>query len=165
MRKPDFTYDLEAPGMANLRNQRGFTFIGILITVVIICILAAGSMQLYTGSGAVGPAYKKDTVLGGLDITLLKTRLRALGLEQNLEYSMRQQYVSDLQTLLNRSLGTGYYPNANAPVPAVPMFDLKMEMTPEGYTIRAVPNTLAGAPSDSPTYIIDQSMTIREEKK
>ncbi len=145
------------------KKQHGFTFLGILITVVIIMILAAGSLQLYTGTGAVGPAYRKDTVIGGLNITLLKTRLRQLGMEQSLEYQMRQQYIPKLQTLLDRALGTGYYPNAKSPVPAIPMFDLKMELTSMGFTIKAVPNTLAGAPSDSPTYVIDQSLTIHEE--
>jgi prepilin-type N-terminal cleavage/methylation domain-containing protein len=144
-------------------NQRGFTLLGILIAVVIICILAAGGLQVYTGVGGTAPTYDPDTVRGGLDITVLKTRLRSLAMEQALEYSLRQRYITNLQELLNRALGVGYYPNAQDPVPAISMFDLKMEVTSTGFVIKAVPNTLAGAPRNSPTYVIDNSMQVYEE--
>ena len=149
--------------MPRIANQHGYTFLGLLIVVVIICILAAGGIQVYTGVGGSGVTYKPDTVIGGLDIILLKTRLRSLGLEQALEYDLRHRYITNLQDLLNRALGVGYYPNAEDPVPAIPMFDVKMEITSTGFTIKAVPDTLAGAPSDSPTYVIDQGLRIREE--
>jgi len=150
--------------MSDKKGQRGFTMLGILIAVVIICILAAGGMEVYTGVSSPGVRYKPNTVVGGLDVTILKTRLQALGMEQSMEYSMRQRYITNLQELLNRALGTGYYPNAKDKVPAIPMFDLKMEVLADGFTIKAIPNPLAGAPRDSPTYVIDNTLQIHEEK-
>ena len=139
--------------------------LGILITVVIICILTMGGIQVYTGSSGLGTNYKADTIKGGLDLIQLKSRLRELGMEQSLEYDLRHGYITNLQDLLNRALTVGYYPNAKDPVPAIPMFDLKMEVSSTGFVVKAVPNVLAGAPKDSPTYVIDESLQIREEKK
>jgi len=150
--------------MTQKKGQRGFTMIGILIAVVIVCILAAGGLQVYTGVSSPAVRYKPNTVVGGLDVTLLKTRLQELGMEQNLEYSMRQRYVTNLQELLNRALGVGYFPNAKDRVPAIPMFDVKMEVTSDGFVIKAIPSPLAGAPRDSPTYVIDNTLQIHEEK-
>jgi prepilin-type N-terminal cleavage/methylation domain-containing protein len=149
--------------MSGSHSQRGFTLLGILIVVVIICILSMGGLQVYTGAGGKATDYKPDTVRGGLNLSVLRTTLKSLAMTQAMEYDLRRQYIPDIQQLINQSYGVGYHARATDRVPLIPMFDLVMEVTSNSFTIKAIPNALRGAPRDCPTYVIDQTMNIREE--
>ncbi len=145
------------------RSQRGFTMLGILIAAVIVCILAMGGLRFYTGAAGVGTNYKPDTIKGGVQLATLRSTLLNLASFQATEYSMRQKYIPTIEQLITQTYGTGYNAKATDRVPMVPMFDLVMEISSSGFVIKAIPNTLKGAPRDSPTYVIDQTMNIREE--
>jgi prepilin-type N-terminal cleavage/methylation domain-containing protein len=147
----------------SIRSQRGFTLIGILIVAVIICILAMGGLQFYSGAAGTNTDYKPDTVKGGINLASLKGTLSSLALFQAQEYSLRNKYIPTIEQLITQTYSVGYNAKATDRVPLVPMFDLTMTVSSSGFVIKAVPNTLAGAPRDSPTYVIDQTMRIREE--
>ena len=144
-------------------GQNGFVLIGILIVVVIICILSMGGIQWSRGLVGEDAKYDADTVVGGVNIVALKGYLSALAMTQSQEYSMRQTYIPTIEKLIERSYSVGYHPKATDRVPLIPMFDLQMQITGSGFIIKAVPNTLSGAPKDSPTYVIDESLQVREE--
>jgi len=153
----------EVSEMSLKYGQTGYLLIGILIVVVIICILSMGGIQWSRGLVGEDARYDSDTVVGGVNLAALKGTLSALAMTQSQEYSMTHKYFPTIEKLIERSYSVGYHPKATDRVPLIPMFDLQMQITGSGFVIKAVPNTLSGAPKDSPTYVIDQNMQIREE--
>ena len=150
-------------GMYRANNPKGFSLLGILITVVIIAILSMGGLRMYSGVAGVGTDYKPDTVKGGVKLGALRKNLKTLAMFQNQEYELRRTYIPTIDNLIERTFGAGYNALATDRVPLIPMFDVKMTITSSGFEIRAVPDLMAGAPKDSPTYVVDQTMNLREE--
>ncbi len=149
--------------MPGYHNQRGFVFIGILIVVVIIMILYAGGINFSSGMIGEDAQYNPDTVIGGVNLAALRGTLNTLAMFQVDEQARTRKYIPTIEKLIAHSYGTGYNAKATDRVPLIPMFDLEMQIVSGGFIIKAVPNTLKGAPSKSPTYVIDQTMQIREE--
>jgi hypothetical protein len=149
--------------MPELHKQRGFVLIGLLIVIVIVMILYMGGLNVSTGLLGEGTQYDPDKVMGGVNIATLRGTLSSLAMFQADEQARTGKYFPTIEKLIARTYSVGYGANATDRVPLVPMFDLKMQFVSGGFIIKAVPNKLKGAPSDSPTYVIDQTMQIREE--
>lgn len=151
---------IEAKFVVALIEQKGFSLIGLLMSVAIVCILTvmffnmSGSIN-YTGSG------NGNTNALGMDMT--KAGMRQLHLAEISYHSTRGSYATFPELVqsgliprnfTNRAMGAG--------TPIVTNYDVEIEVFDNGFKITATPNPEAGAGPNSPILTIDLSGSVQE---
>jgi len=147
--------------MQNRVAQRGFSLIGLLISVVIVSILLVMALQTYqpvlTGmQSGTGPA-------GSVGMNMSRVRLRSLQQAEGMYYSIHREYATWDELVADGQIPRGYSPNATGSgTPFVPCHDIEIQVTQNGFVITATPNVEAGAPEGSPILRLDQTGQIEE---
>ncbi len=141
--------------------ERGFSLIGLLLSVVIVGILLVMALQTYqpvltsfqTGTGSPGSV--------GMNLT--RVRMHNLHQAEMIYYSLHRSYGTWDELVRDGQIARGYSPHAlGAGTPFVPCHDIDIQVSHNGFVITATPNTAAGAPEGSPILRIDQEGLLEE---
>jgi type II secretory pathway pseudopilin PulG len=141
-------------------RQRGFSLIGLLMSVAIVCIL---TVMFFNMSGSLTYSGSGNGNVNALGLDLTKQGLRQLQMAEISYYSTHNSYATygELvqsgmipRNFTNRALGAG--------TPIALHYDVDIEVFDNGFKITATPNHEAGAGPDSPILTIDLSGFVEE---
>ena len=141
-------------------RQRGFTLIGLLLSVAIVCILTVMFFNLSGSIVYTGSSNGNNNAMG-MDMT--KAGMRQLHLAEISYHSTHHSYATfaDLvqaglipQNFTNRAIGGG--------TPIVLHYDVEIEVFSNNFKITATPNHEAGAGPNSPVLTVDLSGHVEE---
>ena len=145
--------------MGDKQGQRGFTLIGMLLSVVIVGVLMVMALQSYkdipqmltTGSG------------GSTGFSLAKIRMNELYTAETIYFSLHKSYGTFEQLLSDGQIVRGYSTRtAGAGMPFVPGHNLTIEVTESGFIATATPDPAAGASAGQPKLRITQEGVLEE---
>ena len=146
--------------MTHPLGERGFSLIGLLMTVVIVCILLTMSLQTYS---PIMQGANSGTGTSPLSMDLSKTRIREVFTAEQLYYSLHRSYATWPELVRDGQIPGGYTNKAQgAGTPFVPGHDVEIEVTQHGFVVTATPNAAAGALPGSPILKIDQDGKLEE---
>jgi Tfp pilus assembly protein PilE len=143
-----------------LTRQTGFSLIGLLMSVAIVCIL---TVMLFNMSGSLNYAGSSNGNNNGLGMDMTKAGMRQLHMAEISYFSARHTYATfaDLvqanlisRNFTNRAMGAG--------TPIVLHYDVEIEVLNDGFKITATPNHEAGAGPNSPILTVDLSGRVEE---
>jgi prepilin-type N-terminal cleavage/methylation domain-containing protein len=148
--------------MFRILRQNGFSLIGLLVTVAIVGVLLAMSLQNYQPvlqnfqTGTPGQASFK------LDIS--REQLRQLQRAELMYFNVHNSYATWEQLVSDGEIARGYNKNAiqHPGTPFIPYYDINIEITETGFVITATPSIPAGAPPGTATLKIDQDGNLEE---
>jgi len=149
--------------MRVLKSQRGFSFLGLLLALVIVLILTVTFMKTvgiggYTLTGEGGPNYD------AMGIDRAKLRMRNLAQIETTYWNIHKRFgtwpelhqdMPELRGYTNRAVG------GNA-TPYVPGYDFDIEASSDSFTITATPSPEAGMPEGASILRITENGRLEE---
>ncbi|HEX9743999.1 MAG TPA: prepilin-type N-terminal cleavage/methylation domain-containing protein [bacterium] len=143
--------------MSTAQRQRGFTLIGLLISVVIVGILMVMALQSYSGI----PQQMTSGNGGSMGFSLARSRMQQIATSETTYYSIHRRYGTWEELIADGQISQGYTTRAGRS-PFVPGHDLSLELTSTGFTAIATPNVHFGAAEGSPILKITESGHLEE---
>jgi hypothetical protein len=143
-----------------LTRQNGFSLIGLLLSVTIVCIL---TVMFFNMSGSLNLNSTSNGNNNGLGMDMTKAGMRQLHMAEISYYSNHNRYATfaDLvqsglisREFTNRAMGAG--------TPIVLHYDVDIQILSNGFKITATPNHEAGAGPNSPILTVDLSGRVEE---
>jgi Tfp pilus assembly protein PilE len=149
-----------------LPGDTGFTFVSLLVALVIVGILASVALTYYRSMGVFGTdRTNPSTVTRRLDLNLTKNTLRQIH-DMELSYYQRYNRYATFEDLQRDGLIPGGY-TAKLEARGKPFlnyWDIQMKIGEDSYLLIASPNTLANSFEDVPILAMDETGEIREEE-
>ena len=141
--------------------QRGFSFIGLLLTLAIIGVLFALSFNSYK------PALQSfDQGMGSqpsFRLNISRNQMKQLHTAEIMYFQIHRSYATWEQLIADGQIPRGYSNRAQGSgTPYIPYHDINVQISNTGFVITATPNTAAGASEGSPILRIDQSGNLEE---
>ncbi len=141
-------------------RERGFSLIGLLLSVTIVSILLVVALQSY---GPVMQGANTGTGKNALGMEMTKVRLRGVYQAEAIYYSLHKKYGTWAELVRDGQIPRGYSDRAmGAGTPFVPGHDIEIKLTPTGFVVIASPNPSAGALEGSPILRIDETGRLEE---
>lgn len=141
--------------------ERGFSLIGILVSVVIVGILMTLALQTYqpvltsfeTGMGD-RPSFRLD---------ISRAQMKRLHQAEMVYFQVHRKYATWDELIRDGQIQRGYSNRAQGPgTPFMPCYDIDIRLTGRGFVITATPDLSAGAAEGTPVLRIDQSGALEE---
>lgn len=147
--------------MGGRRRQDGFTLIMLLVTVAIVGILFVAAMHSYQPALKSFESGSGDRPSFRLDIS--KASMQKLHQAEVMYYDIHRSYATWGQLMSDGMIARGYSDKAQGGgTPFIPVYDINIEITSNGFTITATPNMSAGASPGMPILRIDQEGALEE---
>lgn len=142
-----------------IRGHRGFTLIGILISLVIVCLLFLYSFNSFKGTYT---GYS-STRISNMEYGLAKMRMQQIKTAEQIYFSLHRRYGTFEQLVSDGQIASGYTTRtAGHGTPYVPLHNFVIELTGDGFIVTATPDTFAGAPEDAPILRITNDSDLEE---
>ena len=133
----------------------------LLVTVAIVGILFVTAMQNYLPTLKSFESGSGDRPSFRLDIS--RAQMQELHRTEVLYYSLHRTYATWDQLMSDGMIAPGYSNRAQGGgTPFIPVYDINIEITPNGFTITATPSLSAGASPGMPILRIDQEGALEE---
>lgn len=147
--------------MSEPSRQRGFSMIGLLLTVAIIGIISVTALQEYKSVlPSMRPGGGNAT---GFGTETAKLHMKQLHQMETLYFSIHRSYATWDQLVSDGEIQRGYSnKGAGKGTPFIPNYDIDIQVNETGFVITATPNLSAGAVVDAPSFKIDQDGYLEE---
>ena len=153
------------PKYINL-NENGFSFISLLIALVIVGILATTALTYYKQIGAFGKdRTNPQSVTRKLDINLTKNTLRQLHVMEEGYHIRYNRYATFIDLQHDGIIPGGYTAKLESKgKPYLNYWDMEIRAKADSYLLLASPNALAKGFEDVPILAMNETGNIWEEE-
>lgn len=147
--------------MGGPRNHRGFSLIGLLLSVAIVGILLVMALQTY--QPALQSFETGKTAGESFGLTSARLQMRQLYAAEVMYFNIHRTYGSWQQLQQDGMIQRGYSNRAQGGgTPFIPHYDIDIQADATGFVITATPNPAAGAVEGAPILRIDQGGELEE---